>query len=68
MDQCVQVEGDAALNEEDRDEEAEPDRLELARDRLAVLPGDEEADDNAGRERPEQDVETQLGRRDTPAG
>ena len=33
-----QVEVDAALDEEDRDEEAEPDRLELALDRLGCPP------------------------------
>ena len=60
MDERVEIEGDAALNEEDRDQEAESDRLELAGDRLAVLPLDEEAYDDAGGEGPEQDVEAQL--------
>ena len=50
VDQCTQVEVDPALNEEDRDQEAETDRLELARDRLAVLALDEETDDDTGRE------------------
>ena len=36
-DQRVEVEVDAALDEEDRDEEPEADRLELARDLLGVV-------------------------------
>jgi len=56
----MQVEGDAALDEEDRDEEPEADRLELALYRLAVLTLDEEAHHDAGSECAEQHVEAQL--------
>ena len=51
MDQRMEVEVDAALDEEDRDQETEPDGLELARDLLGVLTLDEEADDDARRRR-----------------
>ena len=60
VDERVEIEVDAALNEEDRDEEAEADRLEFARDRLAVLSPDEQAHDDAGREGTEQNIEAEL--------
>ena len=59
VDQRVQVERDAALDEEDRDQEAEPDGLELARDPFAVLPLDEEAG------RPPRPRRRRAGRRDS---
>ncbi len=63
----MQVELHPADDEEDRHQETEPDGLELTLDDLGVLPADEQADHDAGRERPEQDVEAELeGKQDQP--
>ena len=57
LDEDVQIELDAADHEEDRDEEAEPDGLELCPDGRDLSAGREQPDHDAGGKRPEQDVE-----------
>ena len=59
VEQRAGMELHAAHHEEDRDQEAEPDRLEAGLHGLGLVPVEGDADDEAGGERAEQDLEAQ---------
>ncbi len=60
MHERSQIEVDAGHHEEHGDEEAEPDGLELALDRLGLAPCGHEPDDDTGGEHAEEHVQSEL--------